>query len=474
MAASMCRRSKQIGRYVQNALLCVSRNSSSLQVQLEENTEVEYPPVKPKFPPGKWGDMDRKYAWHWHDETTKIAEITDPKQRMDELTSKEMKMWLFKVPEVYPRQLLFQQYATKTHMVEGLPDIYTSLETDLLVNKIKELLIEYICLEQDKILRNVYLSKFSSWIQSHQRSRIIVDAINRSILQMTSDGCDHLANCQIGEGVRVSAFWDRHGIERNRRVMHPTKTTYVTVQDSRFQAKYVADFQIRVEQPLPEFVPVDDPLCSSVDGPNLKYHPTVIGQVQMRKEKPSVVAGHWLGDPCEFGQLSMLLTNQIQQQVDYHQYSKQYELEFEKNLGLSASFVWLVAQAHTQGFNTYLDLTYPLTTQTILTDGQHFTFFAYQLNTLHLWKSNDANPTRNVCWHTDQMKLYDVVEDGTVKGFNDDVLRNIVKMFVLKPRAREVNLRPTLPAGDSRLIEQTKYLSEKQEEIVEEVEETYV
>ena len=126
------------------------------------------------------------------------------------------------------------------------------------------------------------------------------------------------------------------------------------------------------------------------------------------------------------------------------------------------------------GFNTYLDLTYPLTTQTILTDGQHFTLFGYQLNTLHLWKSNAANPTRNVLWYTDQMKLYDTIEDGTIKGFNDEVLRKIVNMYLLKPRDRGVDLRPTLAVDDHKLIGQTEYISAKQDEIVEVEEETYV
>ena len=246
-----CCRSKQIGRYVQKALICMSRNSSSLQLQLEENSEVEYPPVKPKFPPGKWGDMERTYAWHWHEETSKIAEITDRQERMDQLTSTEMKMWRFNVPELYPRQLQFLQYATKTHMVEGLPSVYENLESDLLVKRVKELLIEYISLEHN-IHRDVYLSKLISWKQNIQRSRVMVDAINRSILQLTMDKNDHLANCQVGEDVQVSAFWDRNGIERTRRVMHPKKYVYIKVQDSRFQANYKADFQIRVDRPLPE------------------------------------------------------------------------------------------------------------------------------------------------------------------------------------------------------------------------------
>jgi hypothetical protein len=66
------------------------------------------------------------------------------------------------------------------------------------------------------------------------------------------------------------------------------------------------------------------------------------------------------------------------------------------------------------GFNTMMDLAYPLTTQTIVTDGQTFSFYAYQLNTLALWRGDEANPLRNICWHSNDAKLFEVVEDGEV------------------------------------------------------------
>lgn len=72
------------------------------------------------------------------------------------------------------------------------------------------------------------------------------------------------------------------------------------------------------------------------------------------------------------------------------------------------------------GFGPYTELTYPLSTQTIITDGQNYSFSAYQLNTCALYNkhSGDANPHRNVCFSTDEMKLYDIIEDGQVKGIN--------------------------------------------------------
>lgn len=70
------------------------------------------------------------------------------------------------------------------------------------------------------------------------------------------------------------------------------------------------------------------------------------------------------------------------------------------------------------GFGPYTELTYPITTQTIITNGQDYSFYAYQLNTSALYQrfSGDANPRRNVCFSTDEMKLFEGIENDQVKG----------------------------------------------------------
>ena len=89
-------------------------------------------------------------------------------------------------------------------------------------------------------------------------------------------------------------------------------------------------------------------------------------------------------------------------------------------------------------------MTYPLTTQTIVTDGRKMRFFAYQLNTLHLWKRDDAHVLRNLCWASPEYQLYEGVEDGQVVGLNQEVLRLLLKFFLNKPVDRGVDLRPYL------------------------------
>lgn len=120
------------------------------------------------------------------------------------------------------------------------------------------------------------------------------------------------------------------------------------------------------------------------------------------------------------------------------------------------------------GFNSLLDLTNPLTTQTVLTDGQKFLFLAYQLNTLHLWKDDNGNPLRNVCWISKEQKLYEM-QDGQISEFNVDVLKQLIKCLVLKPVDRESVREPSL----LQISSSVEHIVQKRTIIIEEEEIKY-
>lgn len=48
-------------------------------------------------------------------------------------------------------------------------------------------------------------------------------------------------------------------------------------------------------------------------------------------------------------------------------------------------------------------------------------------------------------WASPRMKLYETIEDGRVKGLNEDVLTRLVQCLVLEPQDKGVDLRPYLP-----------------------------
>ena len=113
------------------------------------------------------------------------------------------------------------------------------------------------------------------------------------------------------------------------------------------------------------------------------------------------------------------------------------------------------------GFNKYIDLTYPLTCQTALSDGKKWQFVSYQLNTLELWKDNEANSYNNLCWMGPEIQLFESVANGKLEGFNPDTLRRLIASMCLAPVKPTFNLRPTLPPEAHNPQVQADFIPEK-------------
>lgn len=163
----------------------------------------------------------------------------------------------------------------------------------------------------------------------------------------------------------------------------------------------------------------------------------------------AVAPGNWPGHKAEFGLLSyQRRTALIDRNEKYGREDFQEALHGNGILGL---FGWVLGQAYYQGFTTVNDITYPLPSQSITTDGQHWSFYVYQLNTT-LTHSHLAqeNPVGNECWGTTEMKLYESVDEhGGLSGFNDKVINNLLRMYMNEPVERDgVNMKPFLKDGE--------------------------
>lgn len=155
------------------------------------------------------------------------------------------------------------------------------------------------------------------------------------------------------------------------------------------------------------------------------------------------VSGYWPGDYDEFGLMSFHGRGHILSRKA--SYGPEDQLEALHCQAMKASFGWLLAQANSQGFTTYNDITYPLVTQTVITNGQLWSLYAYQLNTVEMHNEKmDGNPKHNICFGTKPLKLYETLEDGKVKGLNENVLKMIVQFYVNSPEEREHEMKPYL------------------------------
>jgi len=140
------------GRQYNSALAATAHSSSQLEIQTVAT--VEYPPVKPQYPSGRWGNLNPTSAWHLQRLTDSLRKIPSVKRRLDTLAGDKNKvLWVVEPFDKRPNNLAFKQYLTKTHVVHGLPPIYDNVNVDEVYDEVKEALPEIITQELDHVYK---------------------------------------------------------------------------------------------------------------------------------------------------------------------------------------------------------------------------------------------------------------------------------------------------------------------------------
>ncbi|NWI82087.1 RT30 protein, partial [Dryoscopus gambensis] len=235
-----------------------------------------------------------------------------------------------------------------------------------------------------------------------------------------------LAASSLDLNPEVNYYW-HHGEEV---VVHGHRKG--RVDPVRFQINDNPRLQIRVPKQLPEVVPLESDLG---DVPVIEHKPSKLPLFKKQYEN-KVFIGSKVADPCCYGhtQFHLLPDKLKRERFIRERLEDQIEVVYRSN-GIASLFAWTAAQAMYQGFWSEADVTRPFVSQAVVTDGKYFAFFCYQLNTLALTAETiKNNPRKNICWGTDSKPLYDIVEDGNVKGFNDEVLLQLVRFLLNRPK----------------------------------------
>ncbi|OTF73727.1 hypothetical protein BLA29_012907, partial [Euroglyphus maynei] len=106
-------------------------------------------------------------------------------------------------------------------------------------------------------------------------------------------------------------------------------------------------------------------------------------------------------------------------------------------MAITSAFSWLTGLANNLGFTLYDRLTYPLVTNVIITDGQNWSFYVYQLNNhcFHddlMINADDYKDLCNLCWSSGNMRLFDSFENGSFNNVNIAVLDMLINMMTRK------------------------------------------
>ncbi|KZC06833.1 28S ribosomal protein S30, mitochondrial [Dufourea novaeangliae] len=347
------------------------------------------------------------------------------------------------------------QYITRTHVMNEhkLPDFYDNLiiseQLDAIVQSLKKPIEDAIIFEHCSRLRKHEITKtINSEKEMHNLiAKSVAYQINRIILSTLASLFPHLMEVEVDFEPRKEAFWFIGGIdppEILRKMRAGSKFTKDIVDNPvDLPVQYFGSpiLQLRHRIPLKEIIPLSEFANIDCNIPKFKLDPRVLGYKLLHYHGTNI-PGFWPGDPAEFGLLS------YQNSAHLLHRNKAYNDEQDALTvqAIFASYSWLLSQACYQGFSTFNDITYPLVTQTVITDGQSLSFCSYQLNTTLLHSEHaDVNPMCNVCWITEPKKLFDAVENEKIHGFNEDVLKTLIKFYINKPEERMgVNLKPYL------------------------------
>ncbi|XP_071449640.1 large ribosomal subunit protein mL65 [Hetaerina americana] len=386
----------------------------------------------------------KKVKWH-----EKIKALPTVEEKLLEINMPSYYGWkCYGIKEgVIPYDSLhFAQSITRTHMTEceKLPSLSEGLENDngtsVLADKLTPLLADMLIFE----CRN----RRYSGDEADGLTSSIVRQINWLLMSFLPCNVPHLTEAQVDYEPRIEAFWAAGGMEpsystwKSRKNIEWLSSLADDPVDRYIQYEGFPILQVRHPLPLPPVVDLQTSTNPEYEVPHFKYDPRVIG-ISLQRRHGTNIPGFWPGDPCEFGLMSFHKRNHINNRPKH--YGACEHTESLHVQAILASYGWLFPLTCYQGFSTYNDVTYPLVTQTVITDGQFWSFYMYQLNTtiMHSHYSTD-NPRRNLCWGTPEMQLYEKIEDGKVVGLNEDVLKRLLKLYLNKPQERATEMKPYL------------------------------
>ena len=229
----------------------VIRHSSNVENGAEKTT-VEYPPVRPRWPPGGWSNMTEKDAWKLHEESLDLKAIPSAKLRLEKLAGTEPEMLVGTYPyAMVPERAKYYKYITKTHIIENeLPQIYKEMDVSHIVNKVKPE-IDGKLLDWSKFY-SARTDKFSNESVRHSA----IGTVLNELISTLSFHNEHLLRSQIDENCRVETFWRRGGYGQpddtpmEQKHYRSTRLGTMVLEMMKYQYYHRANWQVRTELPL--------------------------------------------------------------------------------------------------------------------------------------------------------------------------------------------------------------------------------
>ncbi|KAH8287095.1 hypothetical protein KR054_002488 [Drosophila jambulina] len=430
------------------------------QTQRDNGADEEYTaqPVYPEIRDLTYKARKERTAADWHEEIRQVPTVEEKLIKINMPRYYGYKVVDFNDTKIPYNALPLTLHYTRTVLEKAPPALQEDAESekkapasagadDALFKAAREDVIEALEFAHDY---SKHLDKLPSAVpleavaRERQLTQIIVEQLNRALLQVLSGEYAHLTEVEVDYNPRHEAFWAVGGVD-------PPKNVVKSKKGQKWQEDAANDPVDRLvqytgspylslrhrHQLAPWKTPAEsESLELSKQIPRFKHDARTLGY-STKHQHATNVPGYW---PSVNGQNFGLLSFQSRAHLQLRpkSYGERDQLEALDALAIKSSYAWLLAQANYNGFNTYNELTYPLNTQTVITNGREWSFYDYQLNTVLLHGHNvDSNARVNFCRGTAPLPLYaEISPEGRCVDFNDAVLRQLIKLYANVPSVR--------------------------------------
>ncbi|CRK97810.1 CLUMA_CG011186, isoform A [Clunio marinus] len=441
--------------------------STALQQQISENaetSEVVYPEILDQSLKARGA----RKTFEWHEKIKKIGTI---EEKIIELNMPKYYGWkcLMLENKFYPYNTFpFFKYVTNTEFHEQPQTARNEKESKQIesyLTLMKSELQEAIEFEIDGYKRDFDIKDLKLTPQDIERAKTsgLVKQLNRILTNFLGADNQHLYEADIDIDPRHDAFWFVGGIDPPKNIVKQRENSAWLKEiadeniDRPFQYIGKPMLSLRHQFPLEPFEDVD---FSAMNSLNKNIHssdeftmdPRTIGFFTDHRHG-TTLPGFWPGNVREYGLITYQDRNVLLGRPET--FGEEDNQETLHSVGIISSFAWTYAQACFQGFSTYNDMTYPLVTQTVVTNGQMWSFYKYQLNTTVTHTSPlEPNYRFNKCWGTKEMKLYDEIDEkGKLQGLNEEVLRNLIQFYINEPKERQHEMKPYLDEKEKKIAD---------------------
>jgi small subunit ribosomal protein S30 len=364
------------------------------------------------------------------------------------------------------------QNMTRTEIIRGLPSLYDDMSVAANTEAIKSSVLDAVRLhysgQVDKKLGRARRSAIVPKAYREEAIRVedLIEDISSICVKHLSSECPHLIDAQYDIQPDVRSWWWVGGLPlpsnhwRYKAIKY--KRDFV---DQAMQYRDAHTLNIRTKDPLPlpgafnqrdtKQVVAEGENSQSVahspapaEYPDWPYHPTKIGY-PLKWNWLTNVPGYWNhADQHDFPFLSYYSRYNLKLRGvgNDNKFPDNEDGDACDGIGVMSNFAWLNGLAMYHGFTPYHELTYPLTCQSVVTDGKYWNFYVYQLNSHTFHTDFTDTGVKNTCWSSGEMKLFDEYKDGQLTNVNGQVLDTLIKFYKRSPQPMDssIKLKPYL------------------------------